>query len=259
MVVADAIIVPIVRRFRYLVLLLAGVVALTACRLDVSVALNVNPDGSGEVVLVAAVDADVVNQVPGLAGSLELDDAVAAGWVVEEPTPTENGGLSVTMHHSFASVAEATVLLAALSPPFADMAVGQEVTEDHIATTLSGSLTLPASWDGYADATLLQAIGGTPFGAQLTASGATPADSVSVRFRFAAPGQDDPRTWSAKGDGSTIDLAAEAVLEPGGGSSWAGPVATVALVLLAAWLLGGLYLATRVYAAQQRRRARRSR
>ena len=48
----------------------------------------------------------------------------AAGWVVEGPSATEAGGLSVTLRHPFASVAEATVLLAALSPPFADTVVG---------------------------------------------------------------------------------------------------------------------------------------
>ena len=106
------------RRFRLLVLVL-GAVVLSACRLDVTVDLTVNADGTGEIVLVATVDADVVNQVPGLAGSLRLDDAAAAGWIVEGPTSTEAGGMTVTMRHPFASVAEATVLLAALDPPIA--------------------------------------------------------------------------------------------------------------------------------------------
>jgi len=246
-----------VRRFRLLVLVL-GAVVLSACRLDVTVDLTVNPDGTGQIVLVATVDADVVNQVPGLAGSLRLDDAAAAGWIVERPTSTEAGGMTVTMRHPFASVAEATVLLAALDPPFANVTVGQEATENAITTTLSGTMTLPATWDGYGDAALLQAIGGTPFGAQLTASGATPADAVTVRFDFTAPGGDDVTTWSANGDGNAVDLTTSAALQAGGGgSSWAGPVATLALVLLAVWLLIGGYLAYRVWSAQHRRRNRR--
>ena len=245
------------RRLRFLVLLLCAVV-LGGCRLDVTVDLTVKPDGTGEIVLVATVDADVVNQVPGLAGSLRLDDAIAAGWVVEGPTSAEAGGMTVTMRHPFASVAEATVLLTSLSPPLANVAVGQEATEDAITTTLSGTMTLPAAWDGYGDAALLQAIGGTPFGAQLTASGATPADAVTVQFRLAAPGADDGTTWSATGDGNAVELTTSAVLDAdGGGSSWAGPLATIALILLAAWLLIGGFLAYRVLTTRNRRRNRR--
>jgi hypothetical protein len=245
----------IVRRFRFLVLL-AGIVVLGACKLDVAVDLTVNPDGTGELVVVATVDADVVTQVPGLAGSLQLDDAVAAGWVVEGPVATDGGGLSVTLRHPFASVAEATVLLSALSPPLAETVLSQEGTDDAITTRLSGSMTLPASWDGYADAELLQASGGSPFGAQLDAAGVTPADAVSMRFRLTAPGSDDAIERTAVGDGSAVGLDATSVLEAGGGSSWGRPVAMVALVLLAAWLLAGGYLAARVVAARRRRRRR---
>ena len=38
-------------------------------------------------------------QAPGLAADLRFDDAVAAGWVVEGPTATADGGLTVTLRH----------------------------------------------------------------------------------------------------------------------------------------------------------------
>ena len=92
----------------------------------------------------------------------------------------------------------------------------------------------------------IQAIGGTPFAGQLTASGATPAEAVSLELLLNVPGEDDPIVRSAIGDGSAVDLTTRAVLEAGDGSGWASPVATVALALLAVWLVGGAYLGVRV-------------
>jgi hypothetical protein len=63
--------------------------------------------------------------------------------------------------------------------------------------------------------------------------------------------------WTAPLDGSSRDLSATAVLGGDSGSRWAGPVATGALVLLAVWLVGGAFLGSRVWSAQQRRKRRR--
>ena len=71
--------------------------------------------------MTAVADADVVAQAPGLAESLQFADAVAAGWVVEGPTATEDGGLTVTLRHPVTSAEEATNLLASLGPPFTGM------------------------------------------------------------------------------------------------------------------------------------------
>ena len=71
----------------------------------------------------AVVDKDVVDRVPGLAGSLVLDDATAAGWVVEGPAATEDGGLTVTLRHPFTTVQEAANLLNSLGPPFGNVVV----------------------------------------------------------------------------------------------------------------------------------------
>src|SRR5262245_8930491 len=102
--------------------LVVAAIALTACRLDVDVSTTVDPDGTGEVVVAATVDKDVVDRVPGLAGSLVLDDATAAGWVVEGPAATDAGGLTATLRHPFATVQEAANLVNSLGPPFGDVA-----------------------------------------------------------------------------------------------------------------------------------------
>jgi hypothetical protein len=249
-----------------LVGLLGLAIVLAACRLDVDVEATVNADGTGEVVVSAVVDKDVVDRVPGLAGSLVLDDATAAGWVVEGPVATEDGGLSVTLRHPFASVHEAANLLNSLGPPFGNVALERTATEDEITVTMSGSLSLPGgTWDVFGDQALLTSTGGTPFGAQLTESGANPAESMSVELAVRMPGEVEDTTgdrangvvrWSAPLDGSAQDLATRSVLREGGGSEWAGPVSTAALAVLIAWLVVGIALAVMVVRARSRRRNR---
>ena len=189
----DAIIGLIVRRFRSLLLLVLGVLALSACQLDVKVDVAMNADGTGEVVVVATVDADVVSQMPGLEGSLVLDDATSAGWVVEGPTATEGGGLTVTLRHPFASAAEAAVLVNSLGPPFQGIALDRVATEDEITTTLTGALVLANGFDGFGDANLVTAAGATPFRAQLDAAGATPAGQHVGRAHAHDAGRDRRR------------------------------------------------------------------
>jgi hypothetical protein len=251
----------VVRRFG----LVGLAILLAACRLDVDVDTTVNADGTGEVVVAALVDKDVVDRVPGLAGSLVLDDATAAGWVVEGPVATEEGGLSVTLRHPFAAVQEAANLLNSLGPPFGTVVFERTATEAEVGVTMSGTLSLPGgTWDAFGDQALLTSTGGTPFGAQLTESGANPAESMSVELSVRLPGEIEETTgersdgavrWSAPLDGSAQDLATRSVLREGGGSGWAGPLGTAALVLLVVWLVGGIALAVMVLRARSRRRS----
>jgi len=238
---------------------------LGACRLDVAVDATINADGNGEIVIVATVDADVVTQTPGLQGSLRLDDATAAGWVVEGPAEVEGGGLTVTLRHPLSSAAEASNLLNSLGPPFEGVVIDRVATDDDITTTLTGALTLTGGFDGFGDANLIAATGSTPFRAQLDQAEATPTESMSIEFTLTAAGDVEESTgdgvdggvrWTAPLDGSTEDLSTRVVLGPDGGSSWAGPVATVALVLLAVWLVGGLALGYKVLTTRNRRRQR---
>ena len=242
------------------------VIILAACRLDVAVDTTVNADGTGEVVVTGVVDKDVVDRVPGLAGSLVLDDAAAVGWVVEGPAATDDGGLTVTLRHPFTTVQEATNLLNSLGPPFGNVAFEYLATEDEVTVAMSGTLSLPGgTWDAFGDQALLTSTGGTPFGAQLTESGANPAESMSVGLSVRLPGEitettgdriDGALTWSAPLDGSVQDLATRSVLREGGGSGWAGPLGTAALVLLIAWLVVGIALLVMVLRARNRRRSR---
>jgi phosphatidylinositol mannoside-binding LppM-like protein len=254
--------VRIVRRL----LLLGVVVIVSGCRLDAVVGVTVAADGSGDVAVTATVDQDVVDRVPGLAGSLALDDATAAGWAVEGPAVAEGGGLTVTLRHPFATVQEAANLLNSLGPPITGIAFERTATDDEVAMAMSGTLTLPGgTWDAFGDQALLAASGGTPFGQQLAESQAAPASSMSVELSVRLPGEvtettgdrrDGAVVWSAPLDGSTQDLATRSVLRAGSTDGWAGPVSTIALVVLIAWLAIGAVLVVLVVRARARRRNR---
>ncbi len=114
----------------------------------------------------------------------------------------------------------------------------------------------------FADSELVGAAGGLPFGAQLAASGATPASSMSITLTMRLPGEvvettgnraDGAVSWEAPLDGSTTDLATRAVLGGDSGGGWADTLATVALVLLVAWVVAAAVLLALVIRARRRR------
>jgi hypothetical protein len=236
------------------------VLTLTGCRVDVAVDLAIGADGTGELAVTANADAEVVEQAPGLADDLRFDDAVAAGWTVAGPDPTDDGGLTMTLRHPVTSAEEATNLLVSLGPPFVDPRLARAVDGDEITWTLDGRLTLPNGFESFADAGLLAAVGGSPFADEL--AGASPAETMSVLLRADLPGAVEDTTgeradgglqWDAPLDGTSVDLATRTVQRPASGGGWARPVAVVALVLLVGWLIAaGLFIAYVVRARQRR-------
>ena len=206
---------------------------LAACRLDVDVSTTVNADGTGEVVIVGVVDKDVVDR-PGLAGSLVLDDATAAGWVVEGPAATETGGLTVTLRHR--------------STRAGSRQPGQQprpTVQRHRLRAL-GERGRGRRHDGrarchcpaargtpFADQALLTSTGGTPFAAQLAESRA-PTRPSRCRSSWPCACQATSRRRTAMSRrrrrvvGAARRLVARRVGSIGaarrrGSSGWAGP------------------------------------
>ena len=242
----------IVRRVLFVLL---AALALAACKVDARVDVAVQPDGTGTISLTAVADAELVQKTPGLAEDLRFDDVTAAGWTVDGPTATADGGLQVVVAHPFTTVEEATALLQSLNGPDGPLhgvAIGRTVTPKEITTTLSGTLGVSNGLDAFADPDLLAAIGGSPYAADLAASNLRPADVVTFTFAADLPGTVTGSTaatgpapdgnagpvWNVPLDGTTADLATTSVLPQGsgGGGVW-GVVAKVALVALIAWVV----------------------
>lgn len=255
---------------RRLALVVAGLFALTGCQLDVVADVVVKPDGTGTITVTADADAELVNEIPTIADELVLDDIAAAGWTIEGPTPTPDGGLTITLTHPFEGKDEATNLLRSLGPPFNDPTLGRGQDGDSATNVARANLGLPDGFATFADDDLVAAVGGVPFAARIEAADADPTSSFSAVLNVDLPGElvdaetnaevldDGTLQWTVPVDGTVLEASARSEQEPSAGGVWARPVATVALIALIAWV--GLMTLFIVYVAVARwRRARRYR
>lgn len=256
---------------RRLALIVVSVLALTACRLDITVSVEMEPDGTGVVTFVADADAELVAQVPDLIDDLRLDDAEANGWMVDGPTQLEGGGLTIALAHEFRSKDELANVLNSIGPPLTRMAAARNTEDEQTTNAINGELVLSDGFETFADAELLQAVGGLPFADEFAAIGSTPADALSFTFRVSLPGElisaetgtevdDGVIEWQAPLDGMSVNLYTATVQRPpGSGGAWAGPLSTAAFVTLIIWVaVAGAFIAF-VALARRRKRSRRER
>lgn len=246
---------------------------LAACRLDVVVDVEMEPDGTGVVTMRATADEQLVGRVPDLVDDLRLDDAIENGWVVDGPILTEDGGAEIVLSHPFSSAAELANVLTSIGPPLTQMAVARTEGEDgQIVNGINGVMILPNGYESFADADLIGAVGGLPFADEIAASGVPIEDAFSFTYRVSLPGElesaetgtdvgDGVVQWIAPLDGTSVNLYIATVQQPAGsGSSWAGPLATISFVGLIAWIvLAGGFIVFVAIARRNRRRRRERR
>ncbi len=257
---------------RRLLALLIGALVLSACRLDVVVSVEMEPDGTGTVTVEAVADAELVALVPDLVDDLRLEDAQSNGWVVDGPTLDDAGGLTLVLSHPFASAEELANVLNSIGPPLSGMQAARTFDPGSEQTTngVRGTLVLPNGFESFSDPDLNTAVGGLPFAAEFAAIGRSPADTMSFTYRVRLPGElissdgvqtgDDVFEWVAPLDGSQANLDVQTVQRPpGSGNSWAGPLATIALVLLVAWVIASAAFIAFVAIARNNKRRRRER
>lgn len=270
-----------IRRF---LLLIAALAVLAGCRVDVGIDVQMAQNGSGTITVTAVADAAVVAAAPGLADDLRLDDVRAAGWAVEGPTDTGAGGLEVVLTHTFSTPEQATALLASINGPEGPLdavLLSRDATESAITYTVSGGAGLDAGLSSFADPDLLSAVGAEPYADRIRDSGVTAADAVTVTLTARLPGDveattgatsmggqlggeaDGPGlgpviTWTVPMDGGRLDLATTTRESLERGGIWS-PLATVALVVLIAWVVLSVVLIALVVRRRRRVRRRRQR
>lgn len=234
---------------RRLLALCACVLVLASCQVDVAVDMTMDADGTGAIRVVITADADVIRAVPTLADDLVLDDVVAAGWVAEGPSPTPDGGLTISISHDFVSAQDATNLLNSIGPPFNQMAVTRTTVNNTTTNTLSGLLGLSNGFEAFADPDLITAVGSLPFGDEIEAAGSTPETSMSVTIRVRLPGDivteetngtildDGVLEWTVPMDGSIADWRGQSEQAPANNAWWARPLSVVSLIALIGWVV----------------------
>lgn len=254
---------------RRLAFVLVSLLALSACRLDVTVDVVMEPDGTGVVTMDAIADAELIAQVPDLADDLRLDDAIANGWVVDGPTEAADGSMTITLTHDFTGYEELANVLNSVGPPLVDMKAARTPGEEQTTNAIDGQLQLPNGFASFADTDLIDAVGGMPFADQFAATAATPAESMSFVFRVSLPGElisaetgtevdDGVIEWSAPLDGRAVNVYTATVQRPASESAtWASPLSTAAFVALVAWLaLAAVFIAFVAIARGRKRRTR---
>lgn len=257
-------------------LVVLATVLLAGCRLDVLVAVEMQPDGTGEVTVTATADQELLDQVPGVLDDLRFDDATAQGWVIGEPELGADGGATLALVHEFHSPAELANVLNSIGPPFAGTwqaarTPGSGATERQMSNAVVGDLALADGFESFADTDLIAAVGGSlPFGEQIAATGLTPDQAMSVALQIELPGDlvessgtdigEDRFEWRPALDGTTTEVEVVTVQRPAdAGATWAAPVATVALIALIAWVAVSVLFIAFVMIARRSKRRRRNR
>jgi hypothetical protein len=232
-----------------------AVVLLSSCRVDQTVSLKVNPNGSGSVTVIVTADKNVVAKAPSLAQDIRTDDLEKAGWKVEGPTKTKTGGLSIELTHSFSTPEAATAILAQVSEsrgPLHDMLVTRTGKDTNSTWTLAGKLEVTGGLNSFIDDGALDLLGVSPYAAEVSDAGLDLGDAVSVTFTAQLPGSIDATTGLQ--DNGTItwripmDSTHVAV-----GSSISRVARTLLLALLVLWIAGTAILLLLVFNARNRR------
>lgn len=252
------------RRAPALVGLLGLIVSLTACRLDTLVTVDVRPNGSADVAVTLTADPALAAAVPDLAAQVETDDLAAAGWTVEEPTPTDEGGLRMRISRRVETVEDLVATLDDLSAefgPLKDVTLDREGKVDDSTWTLRGRLEVNGGLSAFADAGLLSVIGLPPFSDAVAESGLELGQAVGLTLRVRLPGElvsttgvteGDVAQWTATFDGGTQEIVA--VSQNTAVAATVGRVVAPVLGwLLIVWLVVMAALSAAVVVARRRR------
>ena len=196
-----------------------AVVLLSSCRVDQSISLKVNPNGTGTVAVTVTADKAIIDKAPDLAADLRVDDLKSAGWKVDGPDTTKEGGLTVRFSRSFRTPAEASAILSQLNGergPVRGLALTREGKDTNSTWRLTGSLQVSDGLDAYIDNATRELFTAPPFSADVEEAGLNLGEAVGIDFTVSLPGKvvattglqgDNGVTWRVPMDGSTIDVA----------------------------------------------------
>lgn len=237
---------------------------LASCRVDTTVSLRVNPNGSGRVTVTAIADAALVAKAPNLASDVRVDDLEKAGWKVSGPTSNDDGTMTVVLTRDFRTPAEATAVLAQVngaSGPLRSVGLARSGSNTNSTWTLTGRLEVAGGMKAFADDATVQLLGGAPYAEDIKAMGLDIGDAVGISFDASLPGKvtgttgavnEGLITWKVPMDGSATDVATTSN-NVDVASSVARFARVPVLILLVAWVLGTFVLLAMVRSARSRR------
>jgi hypothetical protein len=239
-------------------------VALSACRVDSTISMKVNPNGSGTVTVVVSADKDIVSKTKNLEADLRTADLETAGWEVDKPVKGADGSLSVTLTHPFRTPSEATTVLSQINDtrgPLKNVVLARSGKDTNSTWKLRGKLEVNGGLEAFADDVTLPLLDGAPYKGELEASGLDLGKAVGVTFTVQLPGKIDATsglqengtiTWRVPMDGSSTDIATTTT-NVDVASSVSRVARVVLLALLVLWVVATLILLLLVLGARTRR------
>lgn len=244
--------------------MLCAAVVLASCRVDQTVSLKVDPNGTGSVTVVVTADKDIVAKIPTLAQDIRTDDLEEAGWKTDGPTKTKSGGLTIELTRSFENPAEANAVLAQVSEtkgPLHDIVLARTGKDTNSTWTLSGRLEITGGLDAFVDDATRTLLGVTPYAAEVEEAGLDLGDAIGITFTASLPGTvdsstglagDNGLTWRVPMDGSKVDIAT-ASTHVAVATSISRVARVILLGLLVLWIAAAVILLLLVSNARNRR------
>jgi hypothetical protein len=240
------------------------VLFLSSCRVDQTISLEVNRNGTGKVVVTAIADKAILDKAPDLAADIRTDDLVAAGWKVDGPNETDEGGLSLELTREFKNATEATLILGQVNGPrgpLQEVVLTRSGKDTNSVWTLAGRLEVNGGLQAFIDDAAFELLGTAPYAADIEEAGLDIGAAVGLTFRVAVPGdvesttgvqKDGAITWLVPMDGSRVDIATSST-NVDVVSSVAGFGRILIVILFVLWVAGTAVLLFVVASAKQRR------
>lgn len=150
-----------------LVVLLSG-----ACRVETNVGVRLAEDGSGEISVAVDLDAAAVKRAGNLAAEIRTADLEEAGWEVDGPTSTDDGGARLVVRRSFLTPAEGEAVFRSLATeesPFGAVRIKQSRGWWSTTSTFEADVDLSGGLAALGDQALTDALEGQPLGVPLEA------------------------------------------------------------------------------------------
>jgi hypothetical protein len=193
---------------RTLLAVAVAALLLGGCRVDATVTVHAEPEGSGHVEVRVVLDRAAADQVPDL--RVETDDLTRAGWEVTGPVRTAGGGRAIEARRSFRSPAEAERVLThvAGNGVLRDFRLDRDRSVLKTRTRLTGAVDLRQGAAAFSDPDLAGRLGGLPLGVD---PGLVAPIDQALRFTVVGdlPGGEE-RFVARSGQQVTVDVAAEA-------------------------------------------------
>lgn len=237
---------------------------LSSCRVDQTISLEVNRNGTGKVVVTAVANKAILDKVPNLKADIRTDDLVTAGWDVDGPNETDDGGLSLVLTREFQNPTEATLILGQVNGargPLQETVLTRSGKDTNSVWTLAGRLEVNGGLQAFIDDAAFELLGTAPYAADIEEAGLDIGAAVGLTFRVQLPGDiesttgvqnDGAITWLVPMDGSRVDIATSSTnVDVVSSVAGFGRVLIVLLFLL--WIAGIAVLLILIKTSGQRR------